>query len=123
MLADVLADLFARARGPRGELQHQGVDPGEIGVRGPARRAPRAEPSFERRDRVGGVLTSGDEVKRGAHERRFHDVTRIDPTGQLIALKVSEPSPERDVRGRRPLGLQARQALDHVHDAAALALE
>ena len=64
-----------------------------------------------------------DDVERPALEQRLHEPAPRERLRQLVALEALEPRPEREVRARRRLRLQAAEPLDRLHRAQRLPLE
>ena len=85
---------------------------------------PRASLEILCRDRVRVEVASAHQMQRAAHEARAYDgVLLLDRGPETLALESLEPRPERDVRRRRPLRLQRREALDRGHDRDGCSLE
>ncbi len=64
-----------------------------------------------------------DDVQRPALEQRLDEPPTRQRPGELVALEALEPRPERQVRARRGLRLQAAEPLDRLHGRQAVPLE
>src|SRR5919197_3422023 len=95
----------------------------EVRELGPAWWSPGAEPTFHRRERIGRVLARRDKMQGRTHEGRLQDLGSIDRAGEVVALESRKPRPQRDVRRRCPLALEAGKALDRIDHAEPVALE
>src|SRR5213593_359534 len=119
---NVLEHLLLRTRTAR-EGAREGGDLLWIHAAADLQAVPRAALEILRRDRVRVEVSGGDQVKRAAHEPGADDVVAFDRRPEFLASKVFESRPERDIGGRRPLGLQGREALDRGDDPNARALQ
>ena len=85
-------------------------------------RHPLAHRRSDSRD-VEPVVACGDGVNRGAHERSLDDRPPLEGARQLLAPEAAQAGPEADVRVRRVLVLDPRQALQRARDWQSRALQ
>lgn len=115
--------ISARVRGLSGERHDGAMELAEVRERRPAGRSPCSEASLHRRDRVRRVFARRDEVERGAHQSRLHDLAAVDGNGEPVALESREARPQCDIWGWCPLPLKAGESLDCVDHVQLLALQ